>query len=302
MKQPSISVVVAAHDAGATLAAALRSALQQSLAAAEIVVVDDGSNDNTAACASRFGSPVRCLRQRQQGPAAARNAGIAATDGEWVAFLDADDGWTARHLEASLAIAVQTGAEVVCSDAAVISGQRMAPSWLERSGHGWLHGHACGELGQPFLRLVERGCFVLTSTVCVRRELLEGAGGFDVSLLPGIEDLDLWLRLARHARWAYNAATRIERNEGGGNLSARPLNMTHGAVQVWSKALQTEPLSLGVRERKLLQQRLARAERELRYCRRIQEKSRETGRQKMRRWLRGRWTGANTAAAPGSER
>jgi glycosyltransferase involved in cell wall biosynthesis len=94
-----ISVVIPARDAGAYLAEAVASVLAQDAGEPlDVIVVDDGSADDTAAIARSFGSPVRCLGQPHAGAAAARNAGIAAAQGELVAFLDADDLWVAEKL------------------------------------------------------------------------------------------------------------------------------------------------------------------------------------------------------------
>jgi len=97
MKPVSISVIIPAHNAEAYLAAAISSVREQSLPAAEIIVVDDGSSDATAAIAKDNGN-VTYLRQDQSGAAAARNLGAAKASGEWIAFLDADDLWVPEKL------------------------------------------------------------------------------------------------------------------------------------------------------------------------------------------------------------
>jgi len=89
----AVSVIVAVHDGETYLAAALRSAAEQSVPPLEIIVVDDGSNDSSALVASGFGPPVRCVRQDNAGPASARRRGLREARGELVAFLDADDVW-----------------------------------------------------------------------------------------------------------------------------------------------------------------------------------------------------------------
>ena len=95
---PLISVVIPACNAGKYLEAALRSVVEQDYRPVEAIVVDDGSTDATAAVARSFGPPVRVIVQPHAGAGAARNAGVAAARGGWLAFLDADDVWTAHAL------------------------------------------------------------------------------------------------------------------------------------------------------------------------------------------------------------
>ena len=99
MTRPSISVVIPAYNAGKFIGEALASALVQTRPAAEIIVVDDGSTDGTAAAAENFGSPVRLIRNSENlGVGASRNRGVQAYRGEYVAYLDADDKWRPNHL------------------------------------------------------------------------------------------------------------------------------------------------------------------------------------------------------------
>jgi len=99
MTRPSISVVIPAYNAGKFIGEALASALVQTRPAAEIIVVDDGSTDGTAAAAENFGSPVRLIRNSENlGVGASRNRGVQASRGEYVAYLDADDKWRPNHL------------------------------------------------------------------------------------------------------------------------------------------------------------------------------------------------------------
>lgn len=87
----TVSVIIPAFDTAKTIRHALDSALAQTYPVHEIVVVDDGSRDDTPALVASYGRPVRLLRQSNQGPSVARNRGVAAATGDWVAFLDSDD-------------------------------------------------------------------------------------------------------------------------------------------------------------------------------------------------------------------
>jgi glycosyltransferase involved in cell wall biosynthesis len=113
MAAPRISVVIPVHNAEGTLTRALQSVRAQTLAPLDIICVDDGSSDASVAMAQTWangqGVPLRWLRNRQpRGPGAARNQGLAAADGEFIAFLDADDAWHADKLRLQCR-ALQTG-------------------------------------------------------------------------------------------------------------------------------------------------------------------------------------------------
>lgn len=261
----AISVIIPAYNAAPFLRNAIDSVLRQTLPPLEILVVDDGSRDDTGRIAESYGAPVRCLRRENGGLSAARNTGIQAAQGEWLAFLDADDWWTEQHLACQWAAAQETGADLVFSDARVVSPQREWESWLQRSGHGWVFSlpHACFD--DAFNRLLRRGSFALPSTVMVRREAVVQAGGFDEAMRPGPEDLDLWLRVAPRTRWAFNRASRIGRAEHDGNLTSNRLGMAAGAEKLWLKTLQSPPVSTGRDQLRIIRLRLAEAQWEQAY-------------------------------------
>jgi glycosyltransferase involved in cell wall biosynthesis len=102
MPDQLISAIVPVHNGEAYLASALDSILAQTRACGEVLVVDDGSADGSAALAESFGQRVKVVRQRQAGPAAARNRGMSEARGDLVAFLDADDLWHPRKLEVQM--------------------------------------------------------------------------------------------------------------------------------------------------------------------------------------------------------
>ena len=99
----SVSVIIPAYNAADRVARAINRALAQTLPVLEIIVVDDGSADDTVQVASSFGSPVRVVSKPNGGPASARNLGASLARGEWLAMLDADDWWFPRKNEIQLA-------------------------------------------------------------------------------------------------------------------------------------------------------------------------------------------------------
>ena len=186
-----ISVVIPAYNAAPFIAMTVRSALQQTYQDLEVIVVDDGSSDGTAACLEEFGDRIRVIRQANAGVARARNAGVALATGSWIAFLDADDLWLPNKLELQMAsttaplsytnrfnIGARGGLPVVQSDSTPM------------------------REGDVFMPLLLEGNFITNSSVLIRRDVFEASGGFESSVSPA-EDWDLWLRLAvsgGHAR------------------------------------------------------------------------------------------------------
>jgi glycosyltransferase involved in cell wall biosynthesis len=102
-EQPAVSVVIPCYNGAAFLRETLASVLAQTQPVLEVIVVDDGSTDDSAGIAALFGPPVRVLRQPNQGESVARNRGVREARGDWIAFLDADDAWLPRRIEAQFA-------------------------------------------------------------------------------------------------------------------------------------------------------------------------------------------------------
>ena len=195
----SVSVVIPCYNAATWISSSLNSVAAQKWPALEVIVVDDGSTDGSVDLLRAHFPDVRVLQQRNGGAAAARNAGIQAAHGDWIAFLDADDWWLPGKLQAQMALlATQPDAQMCTTawevwksedpePARELLGPLLHPKPAQGRGNpatGWIY---------PELLL---GCCVWTSTVVARTSLLRTLGGFDVSLKVG-EDYDLWLRASR---------------------------------------------------------------------------------------------------------
>lgn len=186
---PLVSVVMPAHDAGATVGAAVESALAQSMPELELIVVDDGSGDDTAEVVESIADPrLALLRQDCGGPGAARNAGIRRASGEWIALLDADDIWLPHKLERQLeALEAAPGAGAAQSGAWFVD-ERLEP----------LHVQRCRRSKDELLAFLRfQNMPAACSTWIVSRELLDRVGPFDESL-PSLEDWHFSIRVARH--------------------------------------------------------------------------------------------------------
>ena len=221
---PLVSVVVPTYNYGSFLGRAVDSALAQDLAAVEVLVVDDGSTDGTAAAMARYaGEPrVRYLPQPHRGVSGARNRGIAEARGRYIALLDADDLWPRRDKLSLQAGYLEAHPEVgwIFSDVSLVG-----PGEDERP-YLWRLGWYSEESSQPRtvpLTLAELWWDrfgVPTSSVFARRDDLMDAGGFDESL-DMWEDLDLWIRLQLRYPVAFIPAALVERHIHGSNAGRR---------------------------------------------------------------------------------
>ena len=188
------TVVIPAYNAARTIGSTIRSVLGQTTQDFEVIIVDDGSTDETVKYASEFETDprVRVLRQSNRGPSAARNAGIAAARGSYVSTLDADDLWLPEYLDVmGAALDSSPQASLAYTDAWVLDDltgrvRRTSAMSYQRPPKGTLNPR------ELFFLLLEWN-FIYTS-VTVRRSILEGVGGYDESLRTS-EDWELWLRI-----------------------------------------------------------------------------------------------------------
>jgi glycosyltransferase involved in cell wall biosynthesis len=191
MTSERLSVVIPAFNAATTIRAAVGSTLRQTVPVLEVIVVDDGSSDNTAEVVDGLDDPrVRLVSRPNGGPSAARNTGIAAARGEWVAFLDSDDLWLPTYVETATA----------ALGAASNPGFGYTDAYVFHAGRGQVkRGSAMDALDPPppdrasFLAALLRRNFVFTSAT-VPAAVLAAVGGYDESL-PLSEEYDLWLRI-----------------------------------------------------------------------------------------------------------
>lgn len=199
MPSPVVTTVIPAYNAARFVARAIDSALMQGVAQ-QIVVVNDGSKDETSAVVRAYGDAVELIEQQNGGVSSARNRGISAARGEFVAFLDADDVWLPGKLAPQLALfkADPELGTVICDEVHVTEeGEVVRPSFLaSRRCYGELPTRPA-RLAKPVSWLV-RESFFPTSGVLTRRDVLARAGVFDTRLSI-CEDRDLWLRLAFEA-------------------------------------------------------------------------------------------------------
>lgn len=208
---PQVSVIIPTYNRASFIAEAIRSVQEQSYADVEIIVADDGSTDDTPHVVSQFGSAVIYLVLPHRGqPAATRNAGLRAAEGEYVAFLDSDDLFLPGKLALQLA-AFEQHPEV---------GLVYSNGYFFRDDPGVPTGRALDGMPTPSgdaLADLLRGNFLTSPVVLIRRACLEAVGPFDEDpALFVAEDYELWLRVAARFPFVYvpGDVAAIRRQEG----------------------------------------------------------------------------------------
>jgi glycosyltransferase involved in cell wall biosynthesis len=224
----AVAVVIPAFDHARFLPACIESALRQTLRPSEVIVVDDGSTDETPAVLERFAGRVRVLRQPNRGVAAARNAGAAAARADAIAFLDADDEWLPHKLEAQAArlVAEPDLGLVHCGMVEIDAQGREGRVRLDG-----LEGHVAEEM-----MLFRRGVILGGgSAAVVPIAAFRDSGGFDETLSTSA-DWDLHHRIARRRRVGFVPEVLLRYRVHGGNMHADVARTAREMLQAYARA------------------------------------------------------------------
>jgi glycosyltransferase involved in cell wall biosynthesis len=217
--KPTICVVVPAYNEGRWIAETLDSVLGQTVPADEVVVVDDGSTDDTVEQVERFGDAVRLVRQANAGCPAAFNTGFGETSADFVALCPADDIWEPQKLEWQYEVlASDPGVDVVFGRARYFGGSE-----------DWYPEPPVAGVQEPtaFWRAMFEQNVIPDPSAVVRRSLHQRLGGYVHAIG---EDYEFWLRaLAAGARFYYDPRLVVRLRLHGGNLSSR-------ALEIWETA------------------------------------------------------------------
>jgi glycosyltransferase involved in cell wall biosynthesis len=230
-----ISVIIPTFNRAKLLVEAVDSVLAQRDVPeeVEIIVVDDGSTDNTCEVLETLAGKICCIRQEHSGVSRARNLGISKAGGEWIAFLDSDDLWLPGKLCAQMKFFSYRPEMLLCQTDEIWmrNGKRINP----RKYHRKPSGHC-------FPLLLER-CLVSPSSVVVHRTLFDLVGPFDESL-PACEDYDLWLRVGcRFPLGLVEKPLVVKRGGHSDQLSSTIANLDRYRIEAILKLLDTVPLS-----------------------------------------------------------
>ena len=186
MDRPRVSVIIPTYNRAQFIEAAIVSVLEQTFSDYEIIIVDDGSTDNTRQVVEPYLDRAQYVYQENGGAGMARNHGLRLARGEYIAFLDSDDLFMPHKLERQIAYLeanpavglVYAGHEFIHEDGRYFSTQRVRTA------------------DAAYPRLMA-DCRIALPSVLVRRSVLDAVGGFDETMRIG-QDVDLWLRIARH--------------------------------------------------------------------------------------------------------
>ncbi len=228
-----VAVVIPTYNRARLLCRALTSVLTQSRRPAEVIVVDDGSTDDTAHMIREAFPDVRYVQQDNRGVSAARNRGIEIARMEWVALLDSDDEWLEGKLETQFQALSRNPQSRVChtEEIWIRRGVRVNPMKKHAKAGGWIF--------QRCLPL----CAMSPSSILLHRTVFEAVGLFDESL-PACEDYDLWLRITAHYPVLFIEEPLIVKHGGHEDqLSRRHWGMDRFRVRALQKILASDQLS-----------------------------------------------------------
>lgn len=227
---PAVSVVIPVFNGAAFVTRAIQSVLGQTLTDLELIVVDDGSTDDTAAVVRAIkDSRLQYVYQPNQGPSVARNNGIRRAIGDWIAFLDSDDYWLPTKLEAQLARAREVPAAGIVYCAA---------KYLDPAGNiindlpAIVEGSVLPEM------LLDNCVSGGTSSAALRRDVLDAIGPFD-ERMSCCEDWDLWVRAAHATQYAKVDEPLVCVINRPGSLNKRARDVRDVSVRMLEEAFRT---------------------------------------------------------------
>lgn len=233
---PRVSVIIPAYNSAWCIRRAVESVLGQTYRDFELIVVNDGSDDGTEQVLAAFGDRLRLISKPNGGLSSARNAGIAAASGEFVAFLDTDDCWLPGKLERQVQL-MESRSELALNSTA---------AWLEGPDGSRIGIWSCKNgCGSALENIFKTNAYVAGSgsTVMVRRSLFGRVGNFDESLY-GLEDVDMWMRLSMVGEYACIPESLAIIMKRPGSLSTNLEGMRRSAVAVMKKNRKLLPREL----------------------------------------------------------
>jgi glycosyltransferase involved in cell wall biosynthesis len=231
----TVSIIIPAYNAAPFIGETLQSVFAQTFTDYEVLLINDGSPDTEALelAIAPIRDRINYIKQENRGASAARNAGLKEAQGEFVAFLDADDVWLPEYLEEQIAFTRSHDVNLICADAIVFDEEGVdSESYMnaltkDRSETGLV----------TFDGLIRGGQNLITSGVVARRKSVVAAGLFDESL-RNAQDFDLWIRMTLlGARLAFQRKALLRYRDREGSLSGDATNRINRELRVYRKIL-----------------------------------------------------------------
>jgi glycosyltransferase involved in cell wall biosynthesis len=227
-----ISVIIPAFNRGWILEESIESVISQDFTDYELIIVDDGSTDNTQIILDKYRERLITIRQKNRGVSGARNRGIAAASGRYIAFLDSDDLWLPTKLSRQVDYFNTHPDALICQteEVWIRNGLRVNPKKKHRKPSGMIF--------EPSLSL----CLVSPSAVMIHRRLFEEVGTFDENL-PACEDYDLWLRISlKYPVYLIDIPLIVKRGGHPDQLSRKP-GLDKFRIQSLKKIIESNQLT-----------------------------------------------------------
>lgn len=227
-----VSIIIPTYNRGWIIKDAIDSILTQDFKDFELIIVDDGSTDNTKEILNKYKNNIKIINQTNKGVSAARNTGINASSGDYVAFLDSDDIWLPKKLSTQVDFFNSNKNAMIC---------QTEEMWIKkgkRINKKKKHKKISGYIFEPSLSL----CLVSPSAVMTRRSLFDEIGLFDEKLYS-CEDYDMWLRISRTIPiYLIDKPLVVKRGGHIDQLSAKP-GLDKYRIQSLKKIINSKTLS-----------------------------------------------------------
>jgi glycosyltransferase involved in cell wall biosynthesis len=230
----TVSAVIPTFNCSKYIVDAVESALKQTSVDLEVIVVDDGSTDDTAERLACFGDRIRYIRQENGGPSKARNRGIREAKGELIAFLDADDRWLPHKTAKQVELLEQRPKVGLVHTGIFVCSEETGEQWVGPADRTPFTGYCYPRIFW--------GHAVPPSAAMIRKSVFDQVGVFDEMIRgPSYEDQDLWLRIAREYEFAYIPEPLIIYRVHGANGSLNLQRNVEDEYRVLVKTLREDP-------------------------------------------------------------
>lgn len=235
-----ITVIIPTYNSAQYLTAAVESVLQQTFKDLEILIIDDGSKDNTSELVKSFGDKVRYIYQENAGVSIARNNGIKESKGKYVAFLDADDTWLPTKLEKQVKALKDNPDYKFCFSDFVGVDQNLQPIEMKRA----------RLLNSAIKDLLLRGNVVgsICAVLC-ERELFDEVGGFDPKLSQ-CADWDMWIRLATLTDFLFIDEQLVTYRQHDSNMSRNAILLEQDSLCVLEKGFAMDSVPKEIKNKR----------------------------------------------------